>query len=391
MQLEHNAILLYNIYSHWNEIDIKTKGNMPNFNKSRLISIRSEYQSKIDKYDYYMNSSKTTAAEKDKYVEKIKPLFREVCNNKKRYPDIICAKSFNKLLALMNLVAYIEAEKIEQIQKKLGVDIFLDEIFKEERFRKELFSIPIRTLINNSINYSNYTFLGENSTVYISDNGNKYHKKDCPYCKGRVLYPVLMSDRKLKSLSPCICVTKEKRESGIEKMQKPVQEYVSVFVDESVKTKPWEAFCKDYSENHGLFSYIICRGLLTNENQIGEENILVKKVTPITSAKGPNTVTKHAIGEILFWLLSNGYTENITIYTDNENAKDTWMNMPENKHLSQYFKSITVCYIPRELNTKADELGRKEEVYLIPKKVKDSLVMKWRKYDEIRNFIINSP
>lgn len=70
------------------------------------------------------------------------------------------------------------------------------------------------------------------------------------------------------------------------------------------------------------------------------------------------------------------FSGNLQVYTDNMWAKDNWFNNSRNLKLAKLFENVNVSYIPRERNTKADQLGRTKVYLCLETSVYDSIVRK---------------
>ena len=174
-------------------------------------------------------------------------------------------------------------------------------------------------------------------------------------------------------LKPCKCIGKEspvaeqeKTNTSIVKHSAEQKKYVTAFVDESIRVNPWRAMDESIPEKQGLYSYIICEGIVTSEKMITEKNTLYTDVESTAEVHSTGEIAMEAIMAVLFRLVAIGYQDNVLIYTDNMNAKDCWYKSAASKHLSKLFTGVTVCYIPREANSKADKLGRERAVMDLP-------------------------
>lgn len=377
----------------------------PVLNMGKVITLRAQFLQQVEKYVLLFNSSKTSIVEKRALCNKGKMLYQKYCFQLKVNPEVDTTRLAQKMDELLRFIASCEAEKFQPIRERqiAGDKIDLEQLFAEDKHIRIFMGKPIDTVVSEVFSNKKYTVVGEdNAAVYLTASGAKYHRKDCPYCKGKTLMKATLLKVENIGLKPCKCIEKESTvvvqaqrqcSKGVEHIKEPVEEkantenaateseiskvsivkhpvgqkkYVTAFVDESIRINPWRAMDESIPEKQGLYSYIICDGMLTGEAMITESNTLYTSVESATEVHGTGDIAIEAIMAVLFRLVAAGYQDNVLIYTDNIEAKDYWHKSAASKHLSKLFTSVMVCYIPREANRKADKLGRERAVMNLP-------------------------
>ena len=370
----------------------------PILSQGKIITLRAQLLQQVEKYVLLFSSSKTSIVEKRALCNKGKMLYQKYCFQLKVNPEVDTTRLVKKMDELLHFIAVCEAEKFQHIRERqaAGEKIDLEHLLAEDKHIRILICKPIDTAVDEIFSNRKYTVVGEdNAAVYMTASGAKYHRKDCPYCKGKNLMKTTLLKVENVGLKPCKCIEKESvaTETVAEnitteiappeiiaeetKTEEPAQisivkhpvgqkKYVTAFVDESIRINPWRAMDESIPEKQGLYSYIICDGMLTGEALITESNTLYTGVKEVTRVRGTGDVAIEAVQAVLFQLAAIGYQDNVLIYTDNIEAKDYWHKSSTSKHLSKLFSSVMVCYIPREANRKADKLGRERAVMDLP-------------------------
>lgn len=370
----------------------------PVLSPGKVITLRGQLLQQVEKYVLFFSSSKTSTVEKRALCNKGKMLYQKYCFQLKVNPEVDTNRLAKKMDELLHFIAVCEAEKFQHIreQQAAGEKIDLEQLLAEDKHIRILICKPIDIAVDEMFSNRKYTVVGEdNAAVYMTASGAKYHQKDCPYCKGKNLMKTTLLKVKNVGLKPCKCIekqpvtaktiaenitteivplgiiaeeTKTEEPAQISITKRPVSQkkYVTAFVDESIRINPWRAMDESIPEKQGLYSYIICDGMLTGEALITESNTLFTGVKEVTEVRGIGDVAIEAIQAVLFQLVAIGFQDNVLIYTDNIGAKDYWHKSLASKHLSKLFSSVMVCYIPREANQKADKLGRERAVMVLP-------------------------
>lgn len=366
----------------------------PILSQGKVITLRAQFLQQVEKYVLLFSSSKTSIVEKRALCNKGKMLYQKYCFQLKVNPEVDTTRLAKKMDELLHFIAACEAERFQPIRERqvAGEKIDLEQLLAEDKHIRILICKPIDTAVDEIFSNKKYTVVGEdNAAVYMTASGAKYHRKDCPYCKGKNLMKTTLLKVENVGLQPCKCIKKEsvvaenittenvplgimteetKTEdpAQISIIKRPVgqKKYVTAFVDESIRINPWRTMDESIPEKQGFYSYIICDGMLTGELLITENNTLYTGVKEVTEVRGTGDVAIEAILAVLFQLAATGYRDNVLIYTDNMGAKDCWYKSSASKHLSKLFSSVMVCYIPREANRKADKLGRERAIMDLP-------------------------
>ncbi len=401
----------------------------PILSQGKVITIRGQLLQQVEKYVLLFNSSKTSIVEKRALCNKGKMLYQNYCFQLKVNPEVDTTRLAKKMDELLHFIAICEAEKFQLIRERqiAGYKIDLEQLFEEDKHIRILIGKPIDIVVREVFSNKKYTVVGEdNAAVYMTASGAKYHRKDCPYCKGKTLMKATLLKVENIGLKPCKCIERAsaiavqdpcqclKGDENIEEprlektivenavtedetkkvsiVKRPVvqKKYVTAFVDESIRINPWRAMDESIPEKQGLYSYIICDGMLTGESLITGSNTLYTGVKEVTEVRGTGDVAIEAIMAVLFRLAVTGYQDNVLIYTDNIGAKDYWNKSAASKHLSKLFSSVMVCYIPREANRKADKLGRERAVMDLPAETMTRVVGRCKGYFALKeemNFV----
>ncbi len=437
MRKEKDTDIIYNALVRYQ----KCCGNgkkTPILNQGKVTTLRGQLLQQVEKYVLLFSSSKTSVVERQALCNKGKMLYQKYCFQLKVNPEVDTTRLAKKMDELLHFIAVCEAEKFQPIRERqiAGNKIDLEELFAEDKHIRILICKPIDTVVEEIFKNKKYTVVGEdNAAVYMTASGAKYHRKDCPYCKGKNLMKATLLKVENIGLKPCKCIEREyvvavqgqRRcldvvENVAEKVtenvttvsstpgiieervmpeNEPIQtsivkrpigqkKYVTAFVDESIRINPWRAMDESIPEKQGLYSYIICDGMITSENLITAENTLYTGVKEVTEVHGVGDVAIEAIMEVLFRLVATGYEDNVLIYTDNMGAKDSWYKSAASKNLSKLFSSVMVCYVPREANRKADKLGRERAVMDLPAETMTRVLGRCKSYFALKeemNFV----
>ncbi len=367
----------------------------PILSQEKIISLRAQILQQVEKNVLLFGSSKTSMVEKRALCNKGKMLYQKYCFQMKVNPEVDTTRLAKKMDELLHFVAVCEAEKFQHVRERqvAGEKIDLEQLLAEDRNIRILICKPIDIAVDEIYTNKKYSVVGEdNAAVYMTASGAKYHRKDCPYCKGKNLMKATLLKVENVGLKPCKCIKEEFVATKMDNVKHPIgqKKYVTAFVDESIRINPWRAMDESIPKEQGLYSYIICDGMLTGEMLITESNTLYTGVKEVTKVRGIEDVAIEAIQTVLFQLASTGYQDNVLIYTDNIGAKDYWYKSSASKHLSKLFSSVMVCYIPREANRKADKLGRERAVMNLPAETMTRILGRCKGYfalEEEINFV----
>ena len=327
--------------------------------------------------------------DKQKDIIRAKSYYISYSFVKGRHPECI-SKSFSKQMdEMIRAVCKHEAEMITSLRKQeIGGDrIDIDVVFSKKANMNRLGNVLARDIVKEEICGINNS-AGILSRYFITETGKKYHRDNCPYCKGRYLSEVGAAMVESQKLLPCKCI------ASLEKEARESKDNMTAFIDESLHTFPWKE--NGQRAKSGSFSYIICRGRLKNENEINEDRVIADGIDFLEEDEHVERITEAAVGKVLLYLLYNAkFKGHVHIFTDNKCVVTQWKKTEMNNVLSKEFLSVEVCFIPREQNKKADKLGRTRMLMDMPiskynetvniiKKVKDIEKKLKEKEEEIR-------
>ena len=98
-------------------------------------------------------------------------------------------------------------------------------------------------------------------------------------------------------------------------------------------------------------------------------NLIYEKVGQARTTNHCEEITAEAIGNALFTLLYEyNYTNSVKIYIDNMTVKGHWMKQKKDFAVYNCFRSVSVNYVNRRHNTKADALSRQNVVLTMSRK-----------------------
>ncbi len=156
-----------------------------------------------------------------------KDMFMQYLAINGRNPSCISAGFSNLMERLVRAVCRHEAEMISliRIQETGGNRIDVRSILQEKknlrRLRGQLASTVVSEVIREPEERKE-----EDSVVYISETGTKYHRKDCPYCRGRYMSAATKTMAENQGLLACRCF--REYETRINR------DNITAFIDESI-------------------------------------------------------------------------------------------------------------------------------------------------------------
>lgn len=306
-------------------------------------------------------------------IKKAKNYYLQYSYIRGRHPELITKSLEIQMDQLLRLVCKHEAEMISgfRLQETGGERLKIIEIFARKSNLKLLGTTFARDIMAQEIRGES---LSNDLTYFISNTGNKYHHKYCPFCKGRYLSRASKSMVDYLKLSPCRCISEEKRFGD--------SSYMTAFIDESLHTVPWEE--NGCEGKAGSYSYIICRGLLMGETEITNDLVVAQGVDFIGEDLHTERITEAAVGKVLISLLYDyGFEGNVQIYTDNKAVADKWIKSSNDSKLAGEFARVNISYISRKKNKKADALGRTRMLLDIPMDKYNALIEKIKKADTL--------
>ena len=364
---------------------------LPTLAPDRVISMKAELLQKVEKYLLFLTSSITSEAEKNTLCNKVKIFYQQYCFQIKENPNVNTTRLEQKMDELLRQVALREARKVHTIRENNLDDsqMDLELLFEDDRSVRTYIGKPIDIFIKEILDKKTYTIVeGKDiEAIYMTISGSRYHRKECPYCKGKNLIRVTLNKAESNKLTPCKCM--EAYSETLDRMSNNMKvaddkSYVTVFIDESIRENLWKRLDVSMPEKQAIFSYIICKGKLSDEKQISKKNTLESKVMQAMEGQDSGSVAKEAILAVLFRLFTNGYHDNVVIYTDNKGAKNYWLQSKESYSIAKLFSSVMVCFIPREKNTKADRLTRESAFVNVLEKNVIKYLKKSKEHEEIK-------
>ena len=325
---------------------------------------------------YLADTNILSSAEVQKQLVKAKEIYVQFFKAKGRNPECIMSYVSDKMDRLIHAVARHEAAMLENIRKQesSGENIDLEKIFEQKKNLKRLGNTSIRNVIKEAM--KDYVSSQDNKgeIYYITETGKKYHVDNCPYCRGRKINMATKAEIENQKLVACKCIDLKATASRKD------ENTVTVFVDESIRTIKWPEESKV-----GSFSYIICEGGLSNENEIDTAQVIAQGVDYTPENSCTDRITETAVGKVMMTLAYDfNFKGNVQIYTDNLVAKKKWTTIPRNSRLSKLFESVKVTYIPREKNTRADKLVKSYTYLGMPTHTYNEITAKLRAYDRIQ-------
>lgn len=302
-----------------------------------------------------------------KTVNKSKFLFREFLNWCLYAPESMKGDQCDRINDLMDMVGVYEAKQVAEFRVKeiAGNKIRLNVLFQDPKCVRRLLETDVITALREALTDPRENDLfGIDTDLYTTKNGSKIHRIDCPYCKNYQLYPVSRKKAENMGVEACKCI--RGRNEGTEKAVLTAKEkkelnrrMLTVFVDESVRNNPFYKYDETLPETEGIYSYIICRGFLTSENEVNPNNLVRKRNGFSEIAKGTLNTTLDGIYDALSWIaFMLDFHGSVIIYVDNEPVVSHWEKRKGETPVNRYFTEVTVQTIPRDQNTKADRLGR---------------------------------
>ncbi len=295
---------------------------------------------------------KLSAVDIQKYLIAVKGMYMQYSSIKWRNPSCLSETMADTMDKLIRAVCKHEADMIGmlRVQETGGYRIDIRSIFEQRKNLNRLATTLARTIVAEAINDTDnpIEFL---TKYYITDTGKRFHREDCPHCKGRYLSAAAQKMIENQKLTPCRCL------SGLSTDEETDHTCVTAFIDESIHPVVWDA--KGERGKAGSYSYILCRGDLLSETQITDKRIITQGVDYIGEYDHVERITETAIGKVLVTLAYDyEFIGQVQIYTDNQAAVKHWRDVAKNSKLAKLFISVKVSYISRENNKKADRLGR---------------------------------
>ncbi len=314
-----------------------------------------------------------------KYVISAKGMYLQYASIKGRNPGCLSSSLEKNMDRMIRAVCKHEADMIEmlRLQETGGERIDIQGIFDQRKNLNRLGSTIAVTIVSDAIIDTDYP-IGFIPEFYITDTGRRFHRADCPYCRGRQLTVTTLKMIENQKLTPCKCL------STLPTKDDTDHTCVTAFIDESIHPVLWDE--KGKKGKTGSYSYIICWGNLTDESQITDKRLITQGVDFIGEHEHIERITESAVGKVLMTMAYDyEFTGQVQIYTDNQSVADYWLNSGRNSRLARLFLSVEVSFIPREFNRRADKLGRTRMLLDMPISAYNEAVKNKTRINELEN------
>ena len=333
----------------------------------------------IDKYiTRYENS--VQGAKKTASIANLNQLYKFYSRVHMCHPYILDKKLNRALNQLLDCLTSDGAKRLSAARSTIidGDTIPLYELLSDEKdVKAAMSSDPIASIIPILEKRASMNSLSAMSSsqliVCVTKAGKLYHRTSCPYCKHHNIKILSLEDAKVDGYVPCRCIGNavgRTKTSAIPAVSdgRILSASVTAFIDESSIPNPWLWMDENLSKMQGSYSYIICEGCLSSENEISSMNTITSNACPSRWASSTVASSIEAIVTVLEILaFQYEYHGHVNIYTDNEPIVGQWMDNPFSSSLSKLFKCVSVEYTPRELNRRADALLKQHTFSDLPK------------------------
>lgn len=417
ISMDQDKKALLNAYGDYR----KCCGNGKVYDGKTPFEISSEVYGKAEIAIMDLTNPCVLEKDKERILKRTKDDYVRYCRSKK--PGTACTNTQieERIKLLIETMAEYEAKIIQQIRRSVtgADDIPLSGYFGSDQAVRSLclpsFHANIREFFitggkkqtvtttkkkkkknKNTAEISLSNVLSEvGNVIYITKNGARYHRIDCPYCQ-RSNYSEVTLEMALKmGYTACRCL---KDSMGLEgkltlskaEQKKVTDQVLTAFVDESCRINPWYKYDKAMRKEQLSYSYIICKGWLNSETEIKTSNTLYEHAD-ITDQYSNKTQegTYEAIKRVMIYCAFDvDFHGDLLIYTDNLGALHHWHTFKGNDKLARMFNSVKVSFVPRSWNTTADKIGRKRVFIDAPKStfdlVEDMLMEGKRDTEELR-------
>lgn len=383
-----NAFIKYQAYA----------GEMKPITVKKRNAFRDELFRTIDKCLIALSSNKYTFVEKNKAYNRGRLLYQQYCGLKKKYPELVTNSLDNKIDRLLEQMSIQASLYVERFRKNEvgGVRINIESVFDEKENIKKLINQPMEAILKSALADHRFSIVSKvDQTVYITQAGQKYHRANCPFCRRFKLIETTHSKIANAGYDPCRCIgtTDKVNMKKIDNTEDASsnKRVISVFIDESVRTSYWATLDPTLSDKQASYSYIICEGYLESENEITEENTLYQNACLANEAEDTTFSAIEAVSAVLLKIAFNyDFHGDVVIYTDNTGAVNNWYKANQNRFLADQFESVKLTYISRELNKKADAVGRQACFTNVPTELIDLIKDRFEKYSKMEeelNFV----
>jgi len=386
LEKKADRVILYEAYRKYQDL---CKGKQMTAKQQSIT--RNDLFRRAERLLLFLNSPSTSAVEKNNLLRKCKPLYQQYSIFLKGNPGGVSESLAKKMDELLLQMTIWEEEQVHTFRKKEagGEGLNMEAIFSEQANIRQLLTMRVENLLRMALKDKKFTIVSHtDQKIFITESGTKYHRADCPYCRGRKLIPASFAKIENVGYTPCKCigatdkVLVKREELTQERKEALATQTMTAFIDESVRPNPWKLWDDSLPDRQSSYSYVICRGMLESEREITEENRVSAKACLANEAADVTMSAIEAISAVLLKIAFRyGFHGDVLIYTDNMAAKNKWYKNERALYLASLFESVKVCHIPREENTVADAVGRETAFADMPAALMGSLLERCRKYD----------
>lgn len=360
--------------------------NMKAVPKKDCMEVRIDITRQIDKALLVSGNVYFTEGEKDNILYKGKAAYKAYCAFMKAHPEENTEQLKERAEELVDLLVRIENERVMRFYRGLKEDEYLDleKVFTLKQYVQSLMNHPVTFVIENAIKNKNLGAIGTHKLYYSTRAGKRFHLEDCPYCSGKILCADTETGHIDSGKVPCECI-KRMRKKEIEEVthKDHYMNYMTAYVDESIRANPGYIIDKEQDKDQNLLSVILCKGKIKKEDLVTKGNTVTRFVSVAKRTSNLLDTTLEAIGEALLKAAATGFDEHMIIFTDNKSACEEWKKRKELQLLAGAFKTVRVQSIDRGSNTKADALIRQNDLMLLPRKTMDKVV---KLYNKVQSF-----
>lgn len=323
-----------------------------------------------------------TEEDKRKVIREVKKIYQVYCICIKSYSPSVGSVWQERMTQLLGYISEYEAEEVERYRMQLiaGDKLDLKKIFDDCRYGIQISQRPIDKMLDQYLEDNDIACPEDEKSVFITKTGTKFHRQGCTYCKPgaeKRMVPYILADN--YGLKPCKCIY-EARENNM----KDDNNYMTAFVDESIRQYPWGDIEGADEQSQGSYSYIICKGKLDSEKDITEKRTIIKGCELLDEDHHSNYAASEAIAKVLLKIaFFHNFKKKVIIYTDNSWAMNQWQKCEVYNDIKALFDKVDVVLISRKKNKVADKIGRDVAFLNVPAKVMKLIVYKCKQYDEM--------
>lgn len=353
--------------------------------KETRSDYRNEMILKMDTLMVLLRRKHFTEVDRQQYLSKGKALYKDYCAFSKGHPEENTLQLEQRADKLASLLAKAELQSTSLLRLQIEEGHYLDAraIFSDKEYVREFLNNPIIKVIEDAIKNKKFGAIKEYGTFYSCKNGKKYHIRGCCYCKGKELRADYEQNYIREGLTPCKCVIQSKDEAISELQARRAPQYITAFVDESIRPNPGFHIDDNLEKEQALLSFIICKGKIAHEEQITKKNTIVRSLRIADKTNKTGEIALEAIGEVLLRAAAMGFSEHIVIYTDNLEAAKKWKDKALFLELSKKFYSVNVYCIDRAHNKCADKLIRSNDIMVLPMEKMKKLIKVYNEFASI--------